>query len=305
MSRTTVTPIAPVGVPGDRRDLDRATAGRPRLWREILLIGACYGAYSIVRNMVPTRHTEALRRADELLGLERAMHIDVELWFNQLFTRFGWLGVSANYYYATLHFAVTIGVLGWLFARHPGRYRAYRWWMFGTTVSALIGFWFYPLAPPRMMSGYVDTVLAFHTWGLYDSSPIATVSNQYAAMPSLHTAWSLWCAVAIVRVARSRWVKILAGCYPVGTVFVIMGTANHFILDAVGGVVSLACGFVVAIAAARASAALPPSIRPPLGLTLRLPFRLALRLALRLPFRLPFQRRQALPQSRSSPGTMG
>jgi hypothetical protein len=297
MSRTTVTPTLPVGAPGGRRDLDRAAVSRPRLWREILLIGACYGAYSIVRNMVPTRHTAALRRAGDLLDLERAMHIDVELWFNHLFTRVGWLGVSANYYYATLHFAVTIGVLGWLFARHPGRYRAYRWWMFGTTVSALIGFWFYPLAPPRMMPGYVDTVLAFHTWGLYDSSPIATVSNQYAAMPSLHTAWSLWCAVALVRVARSRWVKIFAYCYPVFTVLVIMGTANHFILDAVGGVVSLACGFVVAIAAARASAALPPSLRLPLGL--------ALRLALRLPVRLPFQRRQALPQSRSSPGTMG
>ncbi|HZB30755.1 MAG TPA: phosphatase PAP2 family protein [Streptosporangiaceae bacterium] len=297
MSRTTVTPIAPIGVPGGRRNLDRAVAGRPRLWREILLIAACYGAYSIVRNMVPTRHTAALRRAGELLDLERSMHIDVELWFNQLFTRVGWLGVSANYYYATLHFAVTLGVLGWLFARHPGRYRAYRWWMFGTTVSALIGFWFYPLAPPRMMQGYVDTVLAFHTWGLYDSSPIATVSNQYAAMPSLHTAWSLWCAVALVRVARTRWVKVLAVCYPVCTVFVIMGTANHFILDAVGGVVSLTCGVVVAIAAARASATFSPSLRPPPGLPLRP--------APRMPFRLPFQRRQALPQSRSSPGAMG
>jgi hypothetical protein len=260
MSRMTVTPIAPVGVPGGRgdanQDADRAAASRPRLWREILLIGACYGAYSIVRNMVPTRHDAALRRAGDLLGLERGLHIDVELWLNRLFTRVDWLGVSANYYYATLHFVVTIGVLGWLFARHPGRYRAYRWWMFGTTVSALIGFWFYPLAPPRMMPAYVDTVLAFHTWGLYDSSPIATMSNQYAAMPSLHTAWSLWCAVAIVRVARPRWVKILAVCYPVCTVLVIMGTANHFILDAAGGVVSLSIGFVVAIGAGRASAAL-------------------------------------------------
>jgi PAP2 superfamily len=256
MSRTTVTPIAPVGLPGDRPGPDHHAAGRPRLWREILLIGACYGAYSIVRNMVPTRHTAALHRAGDLLGLERTLHINVELWLNHLFTRLDWLGVSANYYYATLHFVVTIGVLGWLFVRHPDRYRAYRWWMFGTTVSALIGFWFYPLAPPRMMPGYVDTVLAFHTWGLYDSSPIATMSNQYAAMPSLHTAWSLWCAVAIVRVARPRWVKILAACYPACTVLVIMGTANHFVLDAVGGVVSLSIGFVVAIAVARAAAAL-------------------------------------------------
>ncbi|HEU5159931.1 MAG TPA: phosphatase PAP2 family protein [Streptosporangiaceae bacterium] len=308
MSRTTVTPIVSVGVPGDRRDLDRKAAGRPRLWREILLIGACYGAYSIVRNLVPTRHAAAVRRAGELLDLERALHIDVELSLNRLFTRVEWLGVGANYYYATLHFAVTIGVLGWLFARHPGRYRAYRWWMFGTTVSALIGFWFYPLAPPRMLPGYIDTVLVFHTWGLYDSSPIATVSNQYAAMPSLHTAWSLWCAVAIVRVARSTWVKVLAVSYPIGTVFVIMGTANHFILDAVGGVVSLGAGFLVAIAAARASAALrPPMTLLPPRLPVRLPLRVPTRLLLppHLPQRRSFPERDPAGQSRSSPGAMG
>jgi hypothetical protein len=269
MSRTTVTPITLIGVPGDRRDLDSSAVGRPRLWREILLIGVCYGAYSFVRNLVPTRHIAALHRAGDLLSLERALHIDVELPLNHLFARVGWLGVGANYYYATLHFAVTIGVLGWLFARHPGRYRPYRWWMFGTTVSALIGFWFYPLAPPRMMFGYVDTVLAFHTWGLYDSSPLATVSNQYAAMPSLHTAWSLWCAVAIVQVARQTWVKVLAVCYPVCTVIVIMGTANHFILDAVGGVVSLAFGLLVALVAARTSASARRLLRAALAPLLR------------------------------------
>jgi hypothetical protein len=300
MSRMTAPPTVPVGGPRDRRDLGRDAVGRPRLWREILLIGVCYGAYSVVRNLVPTRHTAALHRAGELLSVERALHIDVELSFNHLFTRVGWLGVGANYYYATLHFAVTIGVLGWLFAWHPDRYRTYRWWMFGTTVSALIGFWFYPLAPPRMLPGYVDTVLVFHTWGLYDSSPIATVSNQYAAMPSLHTAWSLWCAVAIVRVARPRWIKILAVSYPICTVLVIMGTANHFILDAAGGVASLACGLLVAVAAARASAPVRRRLSrhvPQLRVPLRVPI-----------FTAPSRRERVdlgdLAQSRSAPGAM-
>lgn len=254
MSRSTVAPIHRIGLPGDRGDLDRVPALRPRLWREILLIAVCYGAYSVVRNLVPTRHNAALSRAYDVLHAERVLHIDVELSLNHLFTHVTWLGVGANYYYATLHFVITLGVLGWLYVRHPGRYRTYRWLMFGTTVSALLGFWLYPLAPPRMLPGYVDTVMAFHTWGLYDSSPIATVSNQYAAMPSLHTAWSLWSALAIVQIARQRWIKALAVCYPVCTVIVILGTANHFILDAAGGVVTLACGFLVSLALARASA---------------------------------------------------
>ena len=261
MSRSTVVPNGPIGIFDDQTDLEACAAMRPRLWREILLIAVCYGAYSIVRNLVPTRHDAAVRRAYELLSAEQTLYLDVELAINRLFTHVTWLGIGANYYYATLHFGVTLGVLCWLYARHPGRYRTYRWLLFATTVSALIGFWFYPLAPPRMLPGYVDTVLAFNTWGLYDSSPIATVSNQYAAMPSLHTAWSLWSMLAIAHIARRRWVTVLAICYPLITVVVILGTANHFILDAVGGVVALACGFVVALGLARASASVNRLVR--------------------------------------------
>jgi hypothetical protein len=242
MARSTVAPAPPFSVRGavpDRR------SGRPRLWAEILLIAVCYGAYSVVRNLVPTRHATAMQRAHEILEAERVLHLDFEFAVNQLFVDVRWLGVTANYYYATLHFIVTIGVLVWLYARHPRRYATYRWLLFGTTITALIGFWFYPLAPPRFLPGYVDTVVAFNTWGLYDSSPIASVSNQYAAMPSLHTAWSLWCAVAVITIVQRGWLKIVAACYPIATVFVILGTSNHFILDAVGGGAVLAGGYVL------------------------------------------------------------
>lgn len=223
-------------------------ARRPRFYREILLIALCYSAYSLVRNLVPPNHSAAVERGHQILGLENLLHIDVELWINRLFTDERWLGVGANYYYASLHFVVTIGVLVWLYTRHADRYVFYRRLIFATTVLALVGFWLYPLAPPRMLPGFVDTVLSFHTGGLYESgaSPIASVSNQYAAMPSLHTGWSLWCAIALADLARSRWVKALACCYPAATVIVILGTANHYLLDAVGGVVTLGAGYTAA-----------------------------------------------------------
>ena len=65
-----------------------------------------------------------------------------------------------NYYYATLHFIVTIGVLVWLYRRHPGRYAATRLVLFATTGVALLGYYLYPLAPPRLMNGgsFIDTV---------------------------------------------------------------------------------------------------------------------------------------------------
>jgi hypothetical protein len=225
---------------------DQPAGRRPRLYREILLIALCYSAYSFVRNLVPTTHTEALRLGGQILRLEHALHLDAEMPLNRLFVHSHWLGVLGNYYYSTLHFVITPFVLGWLYLRHQDRYVFYRRLIFATTVLALVGFYLLPLAPPRMLPGFVDTVATFHTHGLYASgaSPVGSVSNQYAAMPSLHTGWALWCAIAVADVVRRRWVKILVFCYPAATVAVILGTANHYLLDAVGGAVTLGVGYV-------------------------------------------------------------
>ncbi|TQL94786.1 PAP2 superfamily protein [Actinoallomurus bryophytorum] len=244
MSSSAVAPVATGDVmeaPGDQ-----PAGKRPRLYREILLIALCYSAYSLVRNLVPTTHTRALRFGHQILDFERFLHLDPERWINHLFIQVHWLGVAGNYYYSTLHFVVTPGVLAWLYLRHQDRYVFYRRLIFATTVLALIGFWLLPLAPPRMLPGFVDTVLAFHTEGLYASgaSPIGSVSNQYAAMPSLHTGWALWCAIAVADVVRPRWAKVLAFCYPAATIIAILGTANHYFLDAVGGAITLGLGYL-------------------------------------------------------------
>lgn len=242
MSSSTAAPVAAsdmLETPGGP-----AAGKRPRLYREILLIAICYSAYSLVRNLVPTTHTEALRLGGQLLRLEQFLHVNAELPLNHLFVHMRGLGVGANYYYSTLHFVLTPTVLIWLYIRHQGRYVFYRRLIFATTVLALIGFYLMPLAPPRMLPGFTDTVLAWHTYGLYASggSPVGSMSNQYAAMPSLHTGWALWCAIAVADNARRRWVKILAFCYPAATIVVILGTANHYFLDAVGGAVTLGAG---------------------------------------------------------------
>jgi PAP2 superfamily len=58
--------------------------------------------------------------------------------------------------------------------------------------------------------------------------------NLYAAMPSLHVAWAAWCAIAIVIATGSRW-RHLAWLYPAATIVVVLASANHFLLDAAGG----------------------------------------------------------------------
>ncbi|MGW0532905.1 phosphatase PAP2 family protein [Streptomyces sp. NPDC003032] len=223
------------------------TPRRPRLWFEILLIAVSYWTYSLIRNAVPEQKAQALRNADWIWRVEQDLGIAVERSVNHAVDSVTWLIVGMNYYYATLHFVVTLGVLVWLFKWHPGRYAATRLVLFATTAVALVGYYLYPLAPPRLMNGttFIDTVLVHHTWGSMASGDLKNMSNQYAAMPSMHIGWSLWCGLTIFALASAPWARILGLLYPTATLVVIVATANHFWLDAVGGMICLAFGFAV------------------------------------------------------------
>ncbi|WP_424214059.1 phosphatase PAP2 family protein [Streptomyces sp. BI20] len=223
------------------------TPRRPRLRFELALIGLSYWIYSMIRNAVPEQKAIALRNADWIWGVERDLGIAVERTINHAVNSVTWLVVGMNYYYATLHFIVTIGVLVWIYRFHPGRYAATRMVLFATTGVALLGYWLYPLAPPRLMNGvdFVDTVLVHKTWGSMASGDLKHMSNQYAAMPSMHIGWSLWCGLTIFAVATVPWARVLGLLYPTATLVVIVATANHFWLDAVGGMICLAFGYAV------------------------------------------------------------
>jgi hypothetical protein len=109
-----------------------------------------------------------------------------------------------------------------------------------STALALIGYWAYPLAPPRLTPGhgYRDTLhpgADAHPFGAFTK-----LANQFAAMPSLHIAWSSWCALILLTLAPYLWVRVLGALYPVCTLFVILATANHWVLDAAAGALTLA-----------------------------------------------------------------
>jgi hypothetical protein len=257
MGESTVTSLegreeaVPHTVMAERRQhpLHRLRAPRrPRLWFEILLIAVSYWTYSLIRNAVPEQKAEALRNADWIWRAEHHLGIAVEQSVNHAVNSVTWLVVGMNYYYATLHFVVTLGVLVWLYRAHPGRYAATRTVLFATTGVALVGYYLYPLAPPRLMNGghFIDTVVVHQTWGSMASGDLKNMSNQYAAMPSMHIGWSVWCGLTIFALATIPWVRILGLLYPVATLVVIVATANHFWLDAVGGILCLTFGFTVA-----------------------------------------------------------
>ena len=236
----------------------------PRWWQEVAIIAMGYWLYGLGRNAVPEQASIAMRHGRGIQHLQDVLHLNFELSVNYFVAAHEWLAQGMDYYYATLHFIVTASVMVWLFLAHPRVYRGARTVLFATTLIALAGFYIYPLAPPRLLPqyGYIDTLLKFHTWGSLADPKVAEHSNQYAAMPSLHIGWSLWCAVTVFICAKRSWVRIAALTYPVFTLIVIVGTANHFILDAVGGAVIIALGFGVQWLLSGHGAYTPPADAP-------------------------------------------
>jgi hypothetical protein len=241
---------------------------RPVWWQEIAIIALGYWLYTLGRNAIPNQASIALRHGRSIEHLQHTLYLDWELSINHFVAAHEWLAQVMDYYYATLHFIVTPVVMAWLFVRRSHVYRGARTALVTTTLLGLLGFYLYPTAPPRLLPSYhyIDTVLKFHTWGSLADPDIAKHSNQFAAMPSLHIAWALWCGVAVFACARHRWVRVLGLCYPVATLAVIVGTANHFILDAVGGAVIVALGFGIQYLLSGHGAFAAPMDAPDVGL---------------------------------------
>ena len=232
------------------------TLQQPRLrwWREILTVVVFYELYSLARNTQgsgSTSPTHAFRNARVVIKLERAIGLYHEESIQRLFLGVRPLVKALNVYYGSAHFLVTAGVLAWLFVRHPDRYPRWRWSLACTTLLGLIGFVAFPLMPPRLISpafgvgAYVDTLHTIGGLWNFEDGAIAKLSNQYAAMPSLHFAWSLWCCLALWPTLRTRWTRTLLVLHPAITLVAIIATANHYWLDALAGAVALLGGWLL------------------------------------------------------------
>lgn len=233
----------------------RASAyrGRLRWWTELPLVAVIYALYSAARLLVRGDVDDAVQHGADILHLEQILHLDPERWFNSLFTHHAFLGVPADFAYASLHYIVTPSILVWLWRRRPTHYRVARTWLLISTLIGLVGFTVVPTAPPRLLDadGFIDTMSQYGSygwWGTDASAPrgMGHLTNQYAAMPSLHVGWSLWCGIILWRYGRNRVVRALGVIYPVVTAFVVMGTANHYLLDAAAGVAVMGLGYALA-----------------------------------------------------------
>lgn len=223
---------------------------RPRWWTELPLIAVVYGLYSMGRLLVREDIPGAVEHGLAILRLEKALHLNAEHPLNRLLTDRPALGIPADFAYASLHYVVTPAVLVWIFRRRTAAYRAARTWLMTSTLLGLVGFTLMPTCPPRLLDahhGFVDTMAqysAYGWWGAGASAPrgLSGMTNQYAAMPSLHVGWAVWCGVLLWRHGRHPLVRAAGVAYPLVIVLVVMGTANHYFLDAVAGGAVMAVG---------------------------------------------------------------
>jgi len=228
--------------------LDRPPSRSPRAGRfnrvTLIELGALLAlgvAYTVIRGAQGTDVAAAFAHARNVAEVEHWLVAHLEVPLNQWLATVAIVAVPACYFYAVFHYLATPLVLyrswrigGWI-------YRRGYWSIVLASAIALIVYARYPVAPPRLVTdlGTVDIMREFADygwWGEAASAPraIGDATNQYAAMPSLHFGWSLWCGIQMWSFAGVWW-RLGAVVYPTLQVLVVIATANHFVLDVLGG----------------------------------------------------------------------
>ncbi len=233
-----VGPARP-GLDSIPRQLARRTAIR-RAVRELGLVLVLFLAYKLGRVIAAGHVTEALFNAHNVWHLERLLHLPSEYGLQHAVLSHEWLIKAANCYYAYVHFPVTAACLIWMYVRRPPQYSRTRRVLAWLTGCALVVHLVMPLAPPRMITavGMVDSGRLFGP-AVYGSPNTDHLTNQYAAMPSLHVGWAVVVAIALIGSLSSRW-RWLWLAHPIVTLFVVVVTGNHYWLDAIVAVALLA-----------------------------------------------------------------
>ncbi|MCB0969314.1 MAG: phosphatase PAP2 family protein, partial [Ilumatobacter sp.] len=186
----------------------------------------------------------AFDNAERVVGWERSVGAFTEGTVQRVALQFRPLIELLDHYYVLVHFPLTIAFLVWVWWRRREHYLTIRRWFVAVTAAGLAIHVAFPLAPPRMLDGFVDT-LSVYGPNIYPSDPHDSVANQFAAMPSLHFGWAAMVAGGAVVCLRGRW-RHLAWLHPAITLLAIVATANHYWSDAaVAGVLVLGVWCVV------------------------------------------------------------
>jgi len=227
----------------------------PRGWtdllRQIALFGLAFLLYDVVRGLVDGGNLyKPFGDAMRIIDLERALHIFAEPSVQAWAQNKHWLIDAADWAYLNGHFFLTLAALVFIYVRRNESFNFVRNVLMIAMALALVGYWLYPTAPPRLMPewGFTDSISQFVTGGTswIDYTPAKAFTNFYAAVPSMHVCFAVIIGLAMARLSRHRVVKVLWALYPLLVTFVVVATANHFFTDVFLGALTAVLSALVA-----------------------------------------------------------
>ena len=234
----------------------------------------CYALYDILRTSASGSISRAITNAARVTNLERVAGLNVEGTIQGAVLHVPWLVDACNLCYSFTHLLAPPLVLVVLYRRAPARFRVARNAFLLLLGIALLCFWLFPVAPPRLVPGPTHLADTSQTFSLHNA-PFADViaaknasttptwvgaTNPVAAMPSLHVGWAVWAALALWPLLRRRATRILVAAYPACMALSVIVTGNHWLLDAAAGAALAVLTYAAATRAERRFAAPPPPV---------------------------------------------
>jgi hypothetical protein len=220
--------------------------------RELALVAAGLLIYYLIRGFVADEFAEARAHALVIVQVERALHLFHEPQLQRLLDGSLLQIQFWNSVYFWGHAPVIIAIGLWLYLQHRSHYSLIRNSFLLSALAGLLVYWLFPVAPPRLLPGFgfVDTVQRYSSIS-YQAQSLKPFVNPFAAVPSLHFGWSLLIGVGIIR-ATPRPIGWVCGLLlPALMLIAVVATANHFVFDAVAGLVICLGALGVAMALQR------------------------------------------------------
>ena len=217
---------------------------------EIILLASTLPLYFLVRGLTDTRVDEAVQRGVDIINIEKSIGIFWEVEMQSWVLGYQWLVDFFNYFYLFGHLPVIGALAFWMYFWHKPQYLLMRNAFLLSGAIALIFYVNFPTAPPRLLPdglgfGFVDTV--FDQYNTGRPFTFSEFVNEYAAFPSMHIGWTLLAGVAVWMASKNIFVRAFAVALPAVMTADIIFTGNHYIIDAVAGIIVMTIGLGLAI----------------------------------------------------------
>ena len=222
---------------------------------QLLLLLAVDVTYEVIRALLEGPADVALAHARDIVRAERALGVfverDLQRWVldgpQAVESGFRWI-------YQNCQRLIVWTFVIWLYLRRNAFYPQVRNTIIALDVIGLLGYWLYPTAPPRLTPGYGIVDVLDPAQANLRSSIVGSLTNLYAAVPSLHTAYALLIGITGYRACRHLVTRLIWAIYPALVVIATIVTGNHWLLDAVAGALALALAWMAVSALPRAAA---------------------------------------------------